>query len=255
MTTEIIPKIASDSGHWYDATTGEPRYTIIGANGKERPTTLRDARKHGYVPSVTGITGILNKPGLQNYFQRQMFEASITTPRLKEDTDDQHFARCLEWAKEHSRNAADAGTRLHGAIEVYIQTKHLPECLEWREHILNVEDALQGIGLSLHEGTAERSFAHPSGYGGRIDLSAPAFVIDFKSKPEIVDKKKLAWPEHVLQLAAYRQAVSNPDARLVNVFVGVKDAAVAVHEWPQDEAAHALKQFNLMLELWKHINL
>ena len=43
----------SESGHWYDH-TGESKYTIVGKNGKERPTTLRDARKHCYVPSVTG---------------------------------------------------------------------------------------------------------------------------------------------------------------------------------------------------------
>ena len=47
---------ASESGHWYDSATGEPRYTIIGANGVERPTTLRDARVHKLVPSVTTIT-------------------------------------------------------------------------------------------------------------------------------------------------------------------------------------------------------
>ena len=45
---------ASESGHWYDA-TGAARYTITGKNGKERPTTLRDARELGLVPSVTSI--------------------------------------------------------------------------------------------------------------------------------------------------------------------------------------------------------
>ena len=32
------------SQHWYCAITGAPRYTSIGKNGKERNTTLRDAK-------------------------------------------------------------------------------------------------------------------------------------------------------------------------------------------------------------------
>ena len=37
-------KFKSESGHWYTQ-EGEPMYTIIGANGKERNTTVRDAKK------------------------------------------------------------------------------------------------------------------------------------------------------------------------------------------------------------------
>jgi hypothetical protein len=35
---------SKESGHWYCAVTGQPRYTTIGKNGKERNTTLRDAK-------------------------------------------------------------------------------------------------------------------------------------------------------------------------------------------------------------------
>ena len=53
-------KFKSESGHWYTQ-EGEPMYTIVGANGKERNTTLRDAKKEGFVPSVTTIIGIAAK--------------------------------------------------------------------------------------------------------------------------------------------------------------------------------------------------
>ena len=55
----------SESGHWYTK-TGEPMYTIVGANGKERNTTLADAKKLDLVPSVTTILGIVAKPALEN---------------------------------------------------------------------------------------------------------------------------------------------------------------------------------------------
>ena len=35
-----------ESEHWYDK-TGEAAYTVVGSNGKERNTNLKDARKHG----------------------------------------------------------------------------------------------------------------------------------------------------------------------------------------------------------------
>ena len=45
-------KFTSESGHWYTQ-EGEPMYTIIGANGKERNTTLRDAKKPFQFDSVS----------------------------------------------------------------------------------------------------------------------------------------------------------------------------------------------------------
>ena len=53
----------SDGNHWYDQ-EGQSQYTIIGANGRERNTTLRDAKKHNYVPSVTSVMNIIAKPSL-----------------------------------------------------------------------------------------------------------------------------------------------------------------------------------------------
>ena len=53
----------SEAGHWYDH-EGKPMYTIVGANGVERNTTLRDAKSLGLVPSVTTIIGMIAKPFL-----------------------------------------------------------------------------------------------------------------------------------------------------------------------------------------------
>ena len=59
-------KKSSESGHWYTQ-EGEPMYTIVGANGKERNTTLRDAKKDNLVPSVTTVLSLVAKPGLENW--------------------------------------------------------------------------------------------------------------------------------------------------------------------------------------------
>ena len=52
--------------HWYDK-DGSPRYEIEGKTGL-RPTTLRDARKHGWVPSVSTIwKDVVAAPGLVSW--------------------------------------------------------------------------------------------------------------------------------------------------------------------------------------------
>ena len=59
-------KYTSEAGHWYTQ-TGIPMYTIVGKNGKERNTTLADAKKLNLVPSVTTVLSLLAKPGLENW--------------------------------------------------------------------------------------------------------------------------------------------------------------------------------------------
>ena len=52
---------ASESNHWYTR-DGVPRYTVMGKNGKERNTTLRDARTENLVPSVTTVCEEVPRP-------------------------------------------------------------------------------------------------------------------------------------------------------------------------------------------------
>jgi len=59
-------------GHWYTA-TGEARHTMPKADGSgDRNTTLRDAKKHRLIPSVTTLLGMFAKPGLDRWKQDQL---------------------------------------------------------------------------------------------------------------------------------------------------------------------------------------
>jgi len=159
--------MAAESGHWYKA-DGTPCYEIAGKDGTLRGTTLRDARKLNLYPSVTTVCSVLDKPGLKQYFRREMFSATATTPRLPGMTDEDYFAECCKWADEHSLLARDAGTAFHGSMEKYIQglpvkPEHLTLCVK-------VRDALLEHGIDIFKGTAEKSFSHKSGFGGKIDF-------------------------------------------------------------------------------------
>ena len=77
----------SEAGHWYDR-AGEPMYTIIGANGKERNTNLRDAKSLGLVPSVTTVMKIIAINKLIN-------KAAIVVNAIAQWV---HLARCFNEA-------------------------------------------------------------------------------------------------------------------------------------------------------------
>ena len=90
----LIASHAAESGHWYGR-NGEPAYTIVGANGKARPTTLRDARKLNLVPSVTTIIKVASQPGLDRWKQEQVLLAALTLPKVNDESDDDYIARIL----------------------------------------------------------------------------------------------------------------------------------------------------------------
>lgn len=248
--TNDTKKFATESGHWYDGKTGEPRYTIVGKNGKERSTTIRDARKEGYVPSVTTILQVLAKPGLTKWLQTQILHASLTLPRLDGESEDAFAERVIRDSEAQSKKAREAGTELHGDIE---------RCLLGAPHgsmaaIKNVFEQCHKVGLILSEGRAEKSFSHTLGFGGKVDWHNESCVVDFKTKDKIEDGKKLAWDEHAMQLAAYALGLGIASPRCLNVFIGVTDGKVVVHEWNAVEIARGERMFKLALALWQEKN-
>ena len=101
-------KKESESEHWYSK-TGESAYTIVGSNGKERNTNLRDARKHGYVPSVTTILGVAAKPALENWKINQALNSALTLKKQDDESTDQFFYRCKGTLKEYRQRGSRDG--------------------------------------------------------------------------------------------------------------------------------------------------
>ena len=70
--------------HYYNK-QGESCHEVVGKNGKVRPTTIRDARQLGLVPSVTTIMDIQAKPALIQWVQNQILEAAMASPFSEDD--------------------------------------------------------------------------------------------------------------------------------------------------------------------------
>lgn len=234
----------AESGHWYTQ-DGEPAYTIVGANGRERNTTLRDARKLGLVPSVTTIIGVAARPGLENWKIDQALLAALTLPREDGESLDSFMARAKLDARQQSLQAAQEGERIHAAVERHFLGQAYDPAYD--SQVAAVQELLWDH-FQDQEWSAEKAFTSPLGYGGKVDLHSQGIVLDFKTKDGDLSGR-LGYPEQAMQLAAYAHGLGIPDARLVNVFIS-RDVPGRVELVEHEQGPHFAK-FRCLLEYWK----
>lgn len=244
------------SNHWYDR-HGKPCYTVIGKNGKERDTTLADARRLQLVPSVTTILDVLNKPALGDWKVRQGIMAALTLPRLDGEDDERFISRVVNDSKQQAIQAAEEGNRIHAAIEASF--KH--ERFDWN-YLVEVEAVSKLLDETFPDVTdwiSEASFASPLGYGGKVDLHSPStgIVVDFKTKDfGPGDKKRLAYDQNI-QLAAYQRGLMGwitCREKCANIFVSRTHPGHAeIHVWDVEEVTHGWQVFASALACWQAI--
>lgn len=250
MMTDTNKVVASESAHWYDGSTGEPRYTIIGANGKERATTLRDARKHGYVPSVTSVLQILAKPGLEAWKQNSLLLSAATMPHDPNMPIEAWCEAVVADSKEQGQKAMQLGTDIHGAIEMYLNGQSIDEAFV--PFVMPVINEMEHRGW-LENRKVEHSFAHKLGFGGKIDYHNDSVIIDFKTT-SAKDINKAFWPEHIWQLSAYRFGIFAEHLKCVNIYIStITPGLISVKEWDDADAIDGEGVFLATLELWKLI--
>lgn len=242
---------ASESQHWYTR-TGDPAYTVKNKDGHQRPTTLRDARKLGLVPSVTTIIKCAASPGLEAWKLQQMMLAALTLPRAPGESEESFIGRIQMDSKEQAKMAAERGSEVHAALESFFETRHVTS--KFAESVIGTESEIVKIFGDLSWAT-EKSFSR-DGFGGKVDLHSrdgQGVVIDFKTKEftsETMDKAQ-GFDEHLMQLAAYRVGLDIPQARCANVFVSVtQPGLVVVREWTQEDLTRGWKMFCSLLEFW-----
>lgn len=252
--------------HWY-LPDGTPYHEVPRADGSgTRPVTLRDARKCSAFPSVTNILAVLSKPGLDAWKQEQAIMAALTLPRADGEPLDDFARRVVADMTEQVRSAADLGSAIHAAIEVYLQTGEPPEnpdVIRLFEPVkIWIDDHIERVAL------VETVAVHSQhGYAGRIDLVAKLkhagtwAVIDFKSQKMKPNAKGVwqaafyeTWP---LQLMAYFKALelagecSRKLEDIASVVINsVEPTPVQVRVWPREEHAAYWQAFQCARELW-----
>ena len=203
MTITASTPRAAESTHWYTR-DGIPRYTIIGANGKERNTTLRDARKEGLIPSVTTILKVASNPVLNQWIQKQVLMAALTLPKVDGESENEYISRIINDSKEQGRKAADLGTDIHNAIQSFYEGKTNDTYVK---HTQGCIVALQEV-YGSQGWISERAFGHDMGFGGKCDLHSTegeGIVVDIKGDIKLADdSKKVIVFSHNDQIHIYK---------------------------------------------------
>ena len=239
----------AESGHWYDR-NGNSAYTVIGSNGKERNTTLRDARKLDLVPSVTTVMKVAAAPGLERWKQEQVLLAALTLPRDENESEKEWMDRVMMDSRESGRKAADLGTDIHASIQQYYEQSIINQ-----EHMLHVEAVEKALDqyFGIQKWVCEKSFAHRLGFGGKVDMHTDNIVVDIKTKDFGPDDKITGFDEHLMQLAAYRMGLDMPTARCANIFVSRSHpGVVSIYEW--EDVDKGWLMFRSLLEFWQTKN-
>lgn len=260
MIAQESKTYASESGHFYWP-DGRPCYEqpCKSRPGEMRSTTLKDARKLGLYPSVSGILSIQSKPGLDNWKKEQVARAAWALPnQLDYELEKPFVDAVLELAESQMSKARDLGTEIHGAIERYLRDvlefgSTEDPCNAYSAHISAAISALMDFGAWGHPFRAERSFASPLGYGGCLDFCTDTHISDFKCVDSL--EKKLDYPERCAQLAAYSMGVHNKMVRCANVFISTSEPGqYLLREWTMDELEWGWNLFMACKHLWEVSN-
>lgn len=271
-------------GHWYTI-EGKPCHTVVGKNGKERDTTLADARKLKLFPSATTILSQWANPDLERASKRMLLEQAYLT---KIDGRDQK-----EWAKAITdttfkpwNEKAELGTKVHAAIEAHLNGDTLlpeeelttPDGAKVKSGVFvrNVMRKLDEMGFSSWNVRAiEKTVVdHIRGYAGTVDLAyqrtleegrIACGVIDFKTTTTRKDEPVLMKKTHLPQIAAYWRAFfmgneNNVDATNprnivgegINVYISTTEIGrVDIREYKGVEMLKGLIAFDACTDLWQ----
>jgi len=244
----LVKENTSESGHFY-LPDGNTAYRIVGKNGKERNTTVKDAREHGLLPSVTTIIGCASKPALDVWKQQQAILSALTLPRLEGESEEDWLSRVVADSKETAKQAAERGTQIHGVIEAFYEGIYIPELPPYVRAVENAINEHFGSQLWI----SEKSFAY-GGFGGKCDLVAKSgFVVDFKTTEKDLDKLDYFF-DHQMQLSAYRQGFEMPKARCAIVYVNALQNKAKLLEIPEDDLRIGWECFTHLLAFYRAKN-
>lgn len=248
------------ASHWYTR-KGDAVHEVDKSSSGDgtRPTNVSDARKLDLLPSVTNILGVLDKPQLNEWKQEQAVLASLTLPRLPGESLDDFAKRVVKDAQEHSKQAADIGTKIHKACEDYIKTgsQDDPEMTKYVDALISW---MEDYGVTIVE--SEKRIVGPD-YAGTADILAmidgERVLIDIKSQDVKVKELKrgiepapVFYEDWSYQLEAYAMASDHRQDKIGNLIIDRRKPSQFYYKiWTPDERTAAWEAFKAAKIIWK----
>jgi hypothetical protein len=242
---------ATEGGHWYSEDARQIN-EVPGSKGTPVKPDIRHARKFDLGPGVTTICKQLDKPALTRWMCEQAIMSALTLPRNEGELEAEWLRRVDVDRQERSRQTAEEGTRIHAAIQAYVQGETVSS--DYGAHINGFVRMMQNVGIPLEGMQAELCVVKKGangGYGTKLDLVGNGWLLDFKSKDgdEAALLKLAVYDEYAMQLAGGAQAY-DLSLRQGIVFLSRTHPGVCVLA-ESKKKARALAMFNKLLSLWK----
>ena len=244
-----------ENAHWYRR-DGEPLHSVPSTSGEARPTTVRDARKLGLLPSVTNILGVINKPELVEWKMTQAVLAALTLPRRDGEGEDEFAKRVVEDSQSRMRTAVDFGSAFHAGAEQVAKTLEVDQAGPYAAWLNLHRDWFQANCVRLV--WTERVLVNTElGYAGTADLLVEhqahgLTLVDYKTQGVKAGYKVRAYGSWCQQLAAYRRAIGKPMACMNVIVNSVEPSAPVEHLWSEDELRAGLESFEAALVIWRN---
>ncbi len=261
----------SENAHWYRR-DGEPLHCVPSAKGSlqtatMRPTTLRDARKLGLLPSVTNVLGVINKPELVEWKMTQAVLAALTLPRLVGEGEDAFAKRVVEDAQSRLRTAVEFGSAFHAGAEQVAKSLEVDPAGPYAAWLGLHRDWFQANCVRVV--WTERILVNAElGYAGTADLlmehqAHGLTLVDYKTqggKSEIRNRKSemgggwkpRAYSSWCQQLAAYRRAIGKPVVCMNLIVNSTEPCAPVEHVWSEEELRGGWESFEAALVIWRN---
>lgn len=251
MTTAARTQSRSDS-RWYDR-DGSPQYEVIGrSTGRPRPVTIADARKNGWLPSVTTILKVLHKQALVDWLCEQSALAVLTAPKLDGEALDAFVHRVLHTERQQdqeAQRARDLGTEIHGGMESALRGEAYP--IHLQVYIEPAMAALKPFGYIQ----ATEAIVVGDGYAGKMDAKfrngGCVTILDFKTAKTL--PKKGSWDEHRLQLSAYAEATDDA-TQTANLYISTVEPGKVHLDVHESWAPTFTNGFKPLLAVWQWLN-
>ena len=255
--------------HWYDK-EGNQHY---GA-------TLKEARKNGYLPSITTVDKIIANEGLEIWKVNQAIMSALTLerfialdPRLAKrdgydayESDEDYIKRIKSDSMAQARKAARMGNVLHKMAERYASNKPLFFHGQ-REDVWNCfEPVKEWIDNNLTEGFPEKVLVG-EGYAGKCDFlgwgwcNLTPILLDYKStfiKPTDIKKdgtikKAKIYDSWGRQLAALNKVANADIVMSVIISTNPDFTGVWTYEWSSEELDRAWLQLESAVKIYRSI--
>lgn len=242
--------------HWYKA-DGTAQHTIVGKNGKERAPTVKEAMALSLYPSVTSKLSIISNWNLQQWQQREVARFAYFNQPEKLETDDAYIGRVLEGAFEQVSDAAELGTDIHEALELFYTGATYEAKYDLYVKAVDTWVEANSVEFTAHElrlvnpsigyaGTTDAAFTCPKGHG----------ILDFKSRKTKKGEKVKPYDTHPLQIAAYHVAKYGeitPDSIGCNLYISTTEPGRIEPVWyTAEELQEAWQAFQHASQLWDH---